>query len=373
MAIVRDAADPEPAPGQVRMADQSGHIDVHHHVIPPLYRDALTVAGVIDPIPGVDYPTWSLVQTLELMDRHRIQAAILSVTDPGVGFVNGTERARLARSLNEYFAELISERPDRFGAFAVLPLPDTRAALEELAHAIDVLGLDGIGLLTNHDGIYPGDEELAPVLAEAAARDLPVFVHPATPPELGRSFDLPVSLYEFTFETTRMVANLLYSGTLDRHPDLRLILCHAGGAVPYLAHRLTHGPTISSALAERAPTDVIGALQRLYYDTAMSASPYSFGSLRTLVEAGRILFGTDYPFMPEQTTVETLSGIERYGGFDEDEEVAVLRRNALGLFPRLRKIFSQSAEARPTPEDSIQPAAEDAGIDLAAQPDRSGG
>jgi hypothetical protein len=77
--------------------------------------------------------------------------------------------------------------------------------------------------------------------------------------------------------------------------------------------------------------------------------------------------------MPEQTTVETLSGIERYGGFDEDEEVAVLRRNALGLFPRLRKILSQSAESRPTPEDSIQPAAEDAGIDLAAQPDRSGG
>jgi predicted TIM-barrel fold metal-dependent hydrolase len=328
------------------MADSAHHIDVHHHVIPPLYRDALRAAGVIDPIAGVDYPEWTLDQSLELMDQHAIQVALLSITDPGVGFVDGIARQRLARDVNEYLAELVRDRPDRFGAFAVLPLPDSDAALDELEYAIDELGLDGIGLLTNYAGVYPGDAAIAPVLEEADRRGLPVFIHPASPPAQDQPrFGLPVSLYEFAFETTRMVANLLYSGTLDRHPDLRVILCHAGGAVPFLASRLRYGPTIAAGLAARAPRDLIGSLQRLYYDTAMSASPYALPSLRALLDSSQILFGTDFPFMPEQTTIETLAGIGRFDGFSADELEAVTRHNALALFPRLQRALTPAVNA----------------------------
>jgi predicted TIM-barrel fold metal-dependent hydrolase len=142
-----------------------------------------------------------------------------------------------------------------------------------------------------------------------------------------------------------MVANLIYSGTLERHPDLRLIVSHAGGTVPFLATRLTYGPRISSALAERAPKDVIVALQRLYYDVAMSASPYSFPSLRALIDPSHILFGSDYPFMPEQTTIETLNGIERFGGSHRGERQAVMHDNAFGLFPRLAQAVPKSPVA----------------------------
>jgi predicted TIM-barrel fold metal-dependent hydrolase len=291
----------------------------------------------VDPIPGVDYPTWSVEDTLEMMDRRGIETALVSITEPGVHFADDQVARGLAREVNEFSAELIRDQPNRFGAFAVLPLPDVDAAMEELVYALDELQLDGIGLMTNYRGVYVGDERLDPVLAEADRRQVPVFVHPSTPPNMDQiGFGLPVSLYEFTFETTRMVANLLYSRTLDRYPELRLILSHAGGTVPFLAHRLTYGTTISGELADRAPRDAIASLRRLYYDTAMSASPYALPSLRALVEPGQILLGTDFPFMPEETTVETLSGLEDFDGFDSQDLSAVGRENALNLFARLR-------------------------------------
>jgi predicted TIM-barrel fold metal-dependent hydrolase len=314
----------------------SRFIDVHQHGVPQVYRDALARAGLIDPIPGVDYPDWSVQETLAMMDRRGIGVAVLSITEPGLQFA-GRWAKGLAREVNEYLAELVRELPHRFGAFAVLPLPDVDDALDELGYALDVLGLDGVGLMSNYGGVYPGDASLDPLFAELGRRRAPVFVHPSTPPGFDPSrLGLPVSLYEFTFDTTRMVANLLYSGTLERHPELVLILSHAGGTVPFLASRLTYGSTISSALADRTPSDVIGLLRRLYYDTAMSVSPYSLPSLQSLVDPSHILLGTDFPFMPEQTTIETLDGLGEFDGFDGEGLAAIMRDNALELFPRLR-------------------------------------
>jgi predicted TIM-barrel fold metal-dependent hydrolase len=322
-------------------------IDVHQHVIPPVYRRALADAGVIDPIPGVDYPVWSVEQALEMMDRRAIAAAVLSVTEPGVHFAGDEIARQLARDVNEFLAELVRDHPDRFGAFAVLPLPDVAAAMEELAYALDELKLDGVGLLSNYRGLYPGDEKLEPLLAELDDRGVPVFIHPASPPDgSSNGFGLPVSLYEFTFETTRMVANLLYSRTLDEHPSLRIILPHAGGAVPFLAHRLTYGPTISAMLAERAPRDLIGALRRLYYDTAMSATEHALPSFRSLVGPDHILFGTDFPFMPEETTVETIRGIIGFESFSDADLARIATTNALELFPRFRSRLAAPAEPR---------------------------
>jgi len=320
-------------------------IDVHQHVIPPVYRRALADAGVIDPIPGVDYPEWSVERAIEMMDRRGIMAAVLSVTEPGVHFADDSTAKRLSRDVNEYLADLIRDYPNRFGAFAVLPLSDVEAAMEEFHYALDVLKLDGVGLLSNYRGLYPGNKELEPLLAEAEDRGVAVFIHPASPPDgNANGFELPVSLYEFTFETTRMVANLLYSRTLDEHPSLRIILPHAGGAIPYLAHRLTYGPTISARLTDRAPHDLIGSLRRLYYDTAMSASEYSLPSFRSLVDPDHILFGTDFPFMPEDTTVETIEGIRSFDGFTDTDLGQIASGNALQLFPRLEAQLALSIE-----------------------------
>lgn len=308
-------------------------IDVHHHAIPPAYAQAL---GDRVAIPGVDYPTWTPEESLEVMDRHSIAASVLSITAPGVTFADRDEARHLARQVNEYYAELIARHPARFGAFAILPLPDVAAAKDELAYAVDELGLDGIGLLTSYGNRYLGDPEFEPLLAEIAERGLPVHVHPGTPPAKDlATFDLPPSLYEFTFETTRTVVSLLFNGVLERLPHLKLIVSHAGGTLPFLAQRLTYGPTIGKYLTERAPSDVIASLRGLYYDIAMSANPYALPALTELAAPDRILFGSDFPFMPAAHTTENVTGFATYPGWNDQQRTAIGRTNALQLFPRL--------------------------------------
>ncbi|GAA3436002.1 amidohydrolase family protein [Kutzneria kofuensis] len=308
-----------------------GFIDVHHHAVPPRYAVALRGST---PIPGVDYPVWDPELSLKVMDDNGIDAAVLSITAPGVHFGGDPERTRLlAREVNEYFATLLS---DRFGAFAILPLPDIEAAREELAYAIDQLGLDGVGVLTAYDNRYLGSPEFEPLLAEIAERGLAVHVHPATPAMADlATFDLPPSLYEFTFETTRTAASLLFNGVLDRLPDLRLILSHAGGTIPFLANRLTYGPTIGAHLAERAPSDVLGTLRRLHFDIAMSANRFTLPSLAAFADPANVLFGSDFPFMPVSTTEETVAGLAESREWTGAQKAAIGRDNALRLLPRL--------------------------------------
>ena len=316
---------------------QPHRIDVHHHIIPPVYREAMRRAGITDPIPGVDYPDWDVQTTLAVMDRQGIATAIVSISEPGVNFGNLALARDLARQINEFSARLVADHPQRFGAFAVLPLPDVNAALRELEYALDTLKLDGIGLLTNYRGTYLGDDTLDALFAELNRRQVVAFIHPSTPPSKDQpTFGLPPSLYEFTFDTTRMVANLLYSGTLDRYSNLRLILSHAGGTVPYLTKRLTFGPTIGSYLKARAPQNLIASLRQLYYDVAMSASSYTLPSLQALVDPSHILFGSDYPFMPEPGVADNVAGLADYDGFDQQAQWMIERENALALFPRLQ-------------------------------------
>ncbi|MBB0243082.1 amidohydrolase family protein [Streptomyces alkaliphilus] len=315
------------------MSATSGLIDIHHHAIPPAYAAALRGRVAI---PGVDYPSWSPEESLAVMDRHGIEAAVLSITAPGVTFLEGPDARRMAREVNEYFAGLIRAHPTRFGGFAVLPLPDVAAAEEELAYALDVLELDGVGLLTSYGNRYLGDPAFESLLAGITERGVAVHVHPMTPPARDlETFDLPPSLYEFTFETTRTVMSLLFNGVLDRLPRLRLITSHAGGTLPFLAQRLTYGPTIGAHLKDRAPADLIGSLGRLHYDIAMSATEFALPALTRLAGTDHILFGSDFPFMPAAHTTENTEGFRAHAGWSEEERAAIGRTNALRLLPAL--------------------------------------
>jgi 6-methylsalicylate decarboxylase len=316
------------------------HIDVHHHVIPEQYwRTVIEVTGH-PMIPGVDEVHWDLDTDLATMDRYDIQTAVLSVTAPGVGFVQGAAAARLARQVTEYLAELLADHPTRYGAFALLPLPDVEATLAEIDYALDTLGLDGVGLFTHYRGVYVGDPAFDRVFATLAERDAVTFLHPLVPPATGQpSFGLPPSLYEFTFDTTRAVANLLFSGTLDRHPELKLILSHAGGAVPYLAHRMTYATAIASSLASREPRDLLGSLRGLYYDTAVSANPATLSALTSLVDTSQVLFGSDYPYLPAATVAHAVDGVADF--FTGTDRRDVQWNNAMALLPGVAKRNAQ--------------------------------
>jgi 6-methylsalicylate decarboxylase len=314
------------------MGEEPYRIDTHHHILPPDYLSALASLG-ITASGGRPLPEWDVHSTLALMDRHAIATAITSIAEPGIYFGDRRFARDLARRCNEYSAQLLHEYPQRFGALAILPLPDVDAALRELEYALDTLQLDGVVLLSSVDGRYPGDPMFDELFTELNRRKAVVFLHPTVPAINSElKLDLPSFLIEFVFDTTRAVTNLIYSGTLERCPGIRFILAHVGGTVPYLAYRISMG----QIMLPGAPQGVMTYLKQFYYDTALSANPYALRSLQELVDATHILFGSDYPFAPEVVTGFTVHGVQNYHGFDEQARKAIERESALALFPRFK-------------------------------------
>ena len=129
---------------------------MHHHILPSDYLAALANAGITSS-GGRPIPEWDIQSTLALMDRHAIATAVTSISEPGIFFGDVTFARDLAHRCNEFSAQLIHEYPQRFGAFAILPLPDIDAALRELKYNLNTLKLDGVVLLSNVDGKNPGD------------------------------------------------------------------------------------------------------------------------------------------------------------------------------------------------------------------------
>jgi 6-methylsalicylate decarboxylase len=302
-------------------------VDTHVHVTPAPYLAALEEAFGRG-LPGV-VPS-SSSGLLELMARYELDAAVVSPGPPGVYFGDQSRANDLARRVNEEAAELVRSDPSRLAALATLPLPDIDAALAELAYALDELNLDGVFLLTNLGGTYLGDDALAPLFEELERRAAYVFVHPTLPPH-QLPLAHPVWLYEFTFETTRAVAQLVYSGTLERCPDVRMQLAHLGGTAPFIAHRLASLADREPALAERAPAGALEYLRRLYYDTGLSGNGPALASTLEATDLAHIVFGSDWPYAAlPKTGSDPAPGLDWLG----ERRKQVDGANAAALVPR---------------------------------------
>lgn len=311
-------------------------IDVHSHIVPPEYLRELGKIGITDSL-GKAFPEWSPERVLAVMDANGIRAAVTSISSPGAYFGDDLFAKKLSRLCNEVSAQLVSDHPARYGAFATLPLPDTTAALEELSYAGDVLLLDGFVMLTNYNGVYIGDDRFNELYAELNRRKSVVYIHPTDPAAgnpLGK--EIPTFLMEVCFETARVIFHLLYKGVFERYPDIRWIFAHAGGTLPYLTWRISLGQFVIPDAGKMVPRGAPWYLKKLYYDTGLSANPYVFNTLRELAGPGQILFGTDYPFAPEILSAETVKGLQAYDGFSADDRKKIESENALGLFPRLK-------------------------------------
>jgi 6-methylsalicylate decarboxylase len=331
------------------VTSDAGRIDVHFHTVPPAFRTAVETASSIS-VP-VRVPPWTPEMSLELMDRKGIQTVIGSVSVPGVHFGDDKAARALARRCNDFSAELTARWPDRFGNFAVLPLPDIDGAVEESAYALDVLKLDGIGLFTSYGNDHLGHARFDPVLQALNARGAVAFIHPTTHPACRElTMGLPPFLVEYPFDTTRAVINLIMSGAVDRFPDIRFVLSHAGGALPYLSWRVASTAArlmTEPKLLERYPVPLLVEhrndftaehfmmrLRRFWFDTANAAGPQVLSALAHVAEPSRILFGSDWPYVPESLVDDTIEALAESVP-DAAERRAIERTNALQLFPRL--------------------------------------
>src|ERR1700737_3551044 len=306
-------------------------IDVHQHVVPPFYASALPTHGG-DPS-GAVIPQWAPESAIDFMDSQEIATGVLSLTAPGVVHGAQGERQEMARRVNEYTADLVAKRPDRFGNFATLPLPDIDGALRELDHSLDTLQADGVVLLANYAGEYLGDATFEPLWAALDRRQAVVFIHPGQP-ALPTATGVAGPLVDYPFDTTRTAVQLVLNGVVDRYPGARIILAHAGGFLPYASHRFAELARIFRPDAPN-PADILASLWWFYFETALSSGPAALPSLKAFAGSARILFGSDFPYAPAGIGASFTAKLDAYDGLTADERRAVSHGNARTLFPRL--------------------------------------
>ena len=341
ITLPAQAAEPLPIP-EPEAAGVPGKIDVHQHIVPPFYADALQRHGLAA-LAGQALPAWAAEQAVALMDRQGIAAAITSIAAPGVHFGDDRAANELARRCNDFAAELTLHHSGRFGHFAVLPLPATELACAEAMRALETLKADGVVLLASTAGRFLGDPQFDELMAELDRRQATVFVHPnlhASSETLGLS--TPGFLLEVACDITRAAVNLILTGTLERYPRINWILAQAGGFLPYAAWRIS----LANALPEfsdHAPQGVLTYMRRFYFDTALAPAAYSMAVLKELVPARQILFGSDFPYADDALVATQLEVMATSTVWSASELAGINRGHALSLFPR----FAGKAEAVP--------------------------
>ena len=278
---------------------------------------------------GIQPPMTDVAKRLEDMDRVGIDVEVVSLSTPNVFFADAKGQPDVAKMMNDAYAELVARHPARFKAFASIPMDAPDAALTELHRAIGSLKLNGVILLSNIRGAALTDRRYRPFFEEANRMKLCIFLHPMLPvtTEPFREYVLG-PIIGFPFDTTLAVARMCFDGMLKDFPDIKWIVGHAGGAVPFLMERMDSGYrdfAETKAKIDRLPSYY---LKRLYYDT-VTFSPHNLNMLRDMVGSEHMLMGSDYPHLlgsidKAVSTIEALA-------IPQAEKERILGGNALAI------------------------------------------
>jgi aminocarboxymuconate-semialdehyde decarboxylase len=278
---------------------------------------------------GVTPAMTDVAKRIEDMDRVGIDVEVVSLSTPNVFFTDAKHQPDVARMINDSYASLISAHPTRFKGFASIPLDAPDEALKELHRAIDELQLNGVVLLSNIGGKPLTSPEYRPFFEEANRMGLCIFLHPMIPQnaEPFREYVLG-PIVGFPFDTTLAVARMCYSGMFEDFTNIRWIIGHLGGAVPYLMERMDNGFRDFAECREKIDKLPSVYLKQLYYDT-VSFSPYTLKMVRDMVGADHMVMGSDYPHLlgSIDRAVSSIEGLQ----ITEQEKEQVFSANALSI------------------------------------------
>lgn len=303
------------------------NIDFHSHVIPQTFVSAIEAApariaariegqGATRRVvhdQGYVYPLFpefiDVGAKLAAMDRKGIDVSVLSPAPPT--FTYWAERdvaVDVNRLVNDGIAEMVAVAPDRLRGMGIVPMQHPDAAVEELERIVKVHGFRAVEIGTGIEGAKLSEPRFRSVLRRA--QDLGVFVF-AHPYYVGNKSGLEdyylTNLVGNPLETALMVADLMFSGTLDELPDLKIGLAHGGGFVPYQIGRLVHGHKVRSETRTKSASSPLDLLRRFYFDSVVF-EPQALGFLVGLVGAEHVFLGTDAPFdMGDETPMQTLT------------------------------------------------------------------
>jgi aminocarboxymuconate-semialdehyde decarboxylase len=286
-------------------------IDFHNHFYPPAYLEALregwsNVRVVVDADgnPVLHYPGdyniavqghRDIAFREHVLDQEGVDRQVLTLTTPGTHVEAPARAAELARLVNDEFASVVRERGRRFAALATLPLNNPEAAAAELGRAMELLGFRGAMLFSNVNGVALADPRFEPMFETANRLAAVLHIHPTNPLGVEAMTDYwLMPLVGFPWDTTLAAAKLVFAGVVERHPRIRWVLAHLGGAIPYIAERLDRGYHAfreCRAHIARPPSEY---LREFYLDTVN----FDGAALRLAIEfagADHLLAGSDYP------------------------------------------------------------------------------
>jgi aminocarboxymuconate-semialdehyde decarboxylase len=286
-------------------------IDVHNHFYPPEYLAALesgdsAVKITIDAEgnPCIHYPGdynvavrghRDIAYRQSVLEKEGVDTQVITLTTPGTHVETPATAARLARLVNDAFARVIAERSPRFAALATLPLNDVQASIAELKRAMTELRLPGAMVFSNVNGVALADKRYEPLWAEANRLEAIIHIHPTDPVGVEAMTDYwLMPLVGFLADTTLAAAKLVFAGVPDRYPNIKWVLGHLGGAIPYLAERLDRGweafPDCRADIQHK-PTEY---LRRFYYD-GVNFDPRAVRLAVDFAGADHVMAASDYP------------------------------------------------------------------------------
>ena len=269
---------------------------------------------------------------LESMDRKGLTVSAIS---PGpqcffYGIKDADLALKTARLVNDGLAQMVAQKPDRLRGMATLPMQHPDAAIVELERVVKEYGFKAVEM-----GTAIGEEELAdprfrPVLRRIEELKLVLFAHPNTQGAGGRlDCYYLMNLIGNPLDTTIMVGKLMFSGALDELRDLKFLLAHGGGFLPYQIGRFEHGHTVRPDTAAVTKSKPLEVFKRFYFD-ALTHHPQAIRHLLDIVGSERVVIGTDSPFdMGEEQPVERLEAVPRLTAKERED---VCYRTALHLF-----------------------------------------
>lgn len=308
-------------------------IDVHCHNVLPEYMTVLEKHGAAmeETFP---LPTWNVESHLAFMQKAGIECSVLTMPAPQPWFGDVEESKRIVRQYNEYCAHLKKEYPGKFKFCAALPLPDVHAAIEESVYALDTLGADGVKIATNSRGQYLGDEALDPLMKVLNDRNAVIIIHPHKPTPVNDSIiaTAPLAVYEYPAETTRAVINMISRNVLARNPNIKVVVPHCGSFMPMAIPRMKAVHPAMLTKGFMGQIDWGKNLSHLYYDLAGGASPEIVKMILTITTPDHILYGSDYPYMPDKVLEGNLARMREQ--FAADKE----------LTPYVEQFFSKNAQ-----------------------------
>jgi aminocarboxymuconate-semialdehyde decarboxylase len=248
---------------------------------------------------------------LESMDRKRVDVSVISPAPPMFYYWADADLAlAAARLVNDGVADMVAEKPSRLRGMATVPMQHPDAAVAELERVVKEYGFKAVEIGTSIEGAQLAEARFRPVLRRAAELGAFVFAHPYYVGAKGGLEDYYLTnLLGNPFDTTVMLAHLMFSGALDELPELKIVLAHGGGFLPYQIGRLVHGHKVRSETKAKTTSSPKDLLKRIYFDSLVF-DPQALRYLIDLVGADHICIGTDSPFdMADQTPLQTIANV----------------------------------------------------------------